>query len=250
MTAFDYSGQADPIRTDLVEAHRKAWQQISAPGASLTGAQRVAVAEESRRARSCRLCAERKSALSPFSVEGEHDHAGTLSAEMVDQVHRVVTDAGRLTSAWYESLLHDGLTAEAYVEALGIVVLVVSIDEFHRAMGMAPEPLPEPQPGDPSGYRPIGAEVEEGSAWVPILAQDRSGPKEADLFAGMPPGQAPNVIRALSLVPDAVRAWKDLSGAQYLSTEDMRSFDSPRAIDRSQIELVAGRVSALNECFY
>ena len=30
----------------------------------------------------------------------------------------------------------------------------------------------------------------------------------------------------------------------------MRSFEKVRAIDRSQIELVAGRVSALNECFY
>ena len=78
----------------------------------------------------------------------------------------------------------------------------------------------------------------------------RSGPEEADLFAGMPPGAAPNVIRALSLVPDEVRAWVDVSGAQYLSMEEMRSFESTRALDRAQIELIAGRVSALNECFY
>ena len=63
-------------------------------------------------------------------------------------------------------------------------------------------------------------------------------------------GSAPFVIRALSLVPAEVRAWSELSAAQYLSPEQMRSFDSIRAIDRSQIELVAGRVSALNECFY
>jgi hypothetical protein len=30
----------------------------------------------------------------------------------------------------------------------------------------------------------------------------------------------------------------------------MTRFDRVRAIERSQIELVAGRVSALNECFY
>ena len=47
-----------------------------------------------------------------------------------------------------------------------------------------------------------------------------------------------------------MRAWKDLSAAQYLSPEAMVSMQSARALDRSQIELVAGRVSALNECFY
>ena len=47
-----------------------------------------------------------------------------------------------------------------------------------------------------------------------------------------------------------MRAWQDLAGAQYLSLGRMKSFETGRAIDRSQIELVAGRVSALNEGFY
>jgi hypothetical protein len=216
----------------------------------LTGAQRVAVAEETRKARACALCAERKAALSPFSVGGEHGPSGALPPNLVDAVHRVTTDAGRLSASWYASLLEDGLTPETYVEALGVAVLVISVDEFHRALGLQLEPLPEARPGDPSDYRPIGAEVEEAEAWVPILSQSRISPDEADLFEGMPPGQAPNVIRALSLVPDEVRAWVALSAAQYLTPNQMRSFESPRAIDRAQIELVAGRVSAVNECFY
>ncbi len=250
MTLFDYSSHRDPIREDLAEAHRAAWAHIAGPGCWLTGAERVAVAEETRRARSCALCGDRKAALSPFSVDGEHDHTGVLSPILVDAVHRVTTDAGRLTAAWYASLLADGLSPETYVEALGVAVVVISVDEFHLALGMNPETLPEALLGEPSGYRPVGAEVEEGEAWVPILAPNRSGPEEADLFAGMPPGQAPNVIRALSLVPDEVRAWVNVSAAQYLSPNEMRSFESPRAIDRAQIELVAGRVSAINECFY
>jgi hypothetical protein len=250
MSAFDYSAQLDPVRVDLEQAHRGAWEHIAGPGSWLTGDQRVSIAEETRLARTCTLCSERKAALSPFSVDGKHDPSGSLPASIVDAVHRVTTDAGRLTASWYEALLADGLTPESYVETLGVAVLVISVDEFHRALGIPLEPLPVPQPGEPSGYRPVGAKVEEAEAWVPILAPNRMGPDEADLFAGIPPGQAPNVIRALSLVPDEVRAWIAVSAAQYLTPNEMRSFESPRAIDRSQIELVAGRVSAVNECFY
>jgi hypothetical protein len=61
---------------------------------------------------------------------------------------------------------------------------------------------------------------------------------------------APYVLRALSLVPAEVRAWTGVSQAQYLSPERMVRFERFRALDRAQIELVAARVSALNECFY
>jgi alkylhydroperoxidase family enzyme len=71
---------------------------------------------------------------------------------------------------------------------------------------------------------------------------------EADLY----PGKAPNVLRAMSLVPDAVRRMQDLSSAQYIPLDQLAnpSADPGRALSRAQIELIAGRVSALNECFY
>jgi alkylhydroperoxidase family enzyme len=241
--SFGYEASPDPIRSDLADAHRRVWEHIAAPGTWLTGAERVAVADETRRARGCALCRERKEALSPFSVEGEHDHAGVLAAPMVDQIHRVTTDAARLTESWYRSLLEQGLTADAYVEALGVAVVVISVDRFHHALGLPLEPLPRPTPGEPTRVRP--EDVVEGEAWVPMRESRRVS---AEL--GLPAGQAPFVLRALSLVPAEVRAWNDLSAAQYLGLDDMRSFERVRAIDRSQIELVAGRVSALNECFY
>jgi hypothetical protein len=220
---------------------------VAAPGTWLTGAERVAVADETRRARGCGLCSERKAALSPFSVPGEHDHAGLLAAPLVDEIHRVTTDPQRLTRAWHDSLLEQGLTVEAYVEALGVAVIVISIDRFHHAMGLALEPLPEPQPGEPSHYRPTGAV--SGEAWVPMLDTSRTGPAERELLPRIG-GRTAHVLRALSLVPDEVRAWFDLAGAQYLGIDKMTGFDTGRAIDRSQVELIAGRVSALNECFY
>ncbi len=248
MSAFAYAGVGDPVRQDLVEAHRRAWRHVAAPGTWLTGAERVAVAEETRRARRCALCAERKEALSPAAVQGEHDHAGALPAPMVDEVHRVTTDPARLTRAWRDSLRAEGHSDEAYVEALGVTVLVISIDEVHHAMGFPVEPRPGPAPGEPSRYRPRG--LVEGEAWVPMLDPKQADQRDREVVAVGPGGRSANVIRALSLVPEQVRAWKDLSAAQYLSSERMMGFETGRVLDRSQMELVAGRVSSLNECFY
>ena len=243
MESFSYAESSDPIRPDLTEAYRAAWTRIASPGTWLTGVERVAVADETRRARSCAICRERKNALSPHAIQGEHDHAGILSAPMVDEIHRITTDAARLTQSWYQSLVEQGLEVESYVEALGVAVQIISIDGFHHAMGLPLEDLPSPLPGEPTRVRPEGLVDDE--AWVPMQEASRVAAE-----IGLPGGQAPFVIRALSLVPAEVRAWRDLSEAQYLGTDAMMSFEKVRALNRSQIELVAGRVSALNECFY
>ena len=240
---FRYPAHPDPVRDDLVEAHRGAWEHIAAPGTWLSGAERVAVADETRRARSCALCAERKAALSPFAVDGEHDHGGQLRAALVDEIHRITTDAARLSKSWLQSLLEQGLTHEEYVEALGVAVITISVDRFHHALGLPLEALPEPIAGQPSRERPT--ELFEGEAWVPMQSARRAAE-----VAGLPAPSAPFVIRALSLVPAEVKAWQRVSSAQYLAEEDLLGFEPDRALTRSQIELVAGRVSAINECFY
>jgi hypothetical protein len=55
----------------------------------------------------------------------------------------------------------------------------------------------------------------------------------------------------MSLVPAEVKGFFDLVTAQYLAPEMMRDFGNEfRAINHAQIELVAGRVSAINQCVY
>ena len=56
----------------------------------------------------------------------------------------------------------------------------------------------------------------------------------------------------LSLVPNAVREWMAVGAQQYLSFDEMMLFDRipGRTLHRMQIELIAGRVSSHNECFY
>ena len=248
MPAFDYGAARDPIRSDLAEAHRAAWAHIAKPGAWLSGAERIAVAEETRRARSCALCARRKAALSPFADPEPHAARSPLTGPLVDAIHRVTTDASRLTQKWFASLEAQGVTTERYVEALGVAVLAISVDAFQLALGLPLEPLPLPARGDPSRARPEG--LASGEAWVPMIDPARAGAAESDLFFKRGPLRAAHVVRALTLAPNEVRAWLALSAAQYLSPARMTRLDTGRSIDRAQMELVAGRVSALNHCFY
>ena len=244
---FTFEAADFPVRSDLVEAYRRYWSRLGMPGTWWTGAERVAIARESRNARDCRLCASRKAALSPYGVSGEHDHDGGLPDRAVDAVHRIVTDQSRITRAWIEDNDAAGLSKAAYVELVGVTVAVISIDEFHRALGLPLEPLPEPQPGTISRYVP--RHLSEDIGFVPTVPPDGAVGNEADLW---PNGRTANVVRALTLVPDALRDWKSLSDAQYLSFEEMGTsvLREDRALDRTQIELVAARVSSINECFY
>lgn len=248
MAPFDYGASGIRVRRDIPEAHATFWQRLAEPGAAWSGAQRVTIAAEVRASLSCELCARRKQALSPYGLEGEHEAHGSLPAAAVDAVHRIVTDAARLTPDYLARIAEEGVDDLAYVELLGVVVAVVSIDNFHRAMGFEPEPLPLAKSGEPSGYRP--AEAEPGEAFVPRIPGEALGDDESDLYPRT--RFVPNVITALSLVPDAVRDLKTLSAAHYIPMQQVPDIaaDPGRAIDRSQIELVAGRVSAKNDCFY
>jgi hypothetical protein len=238
-----------PIREDLLAAHRNQWSRLARPGAWWTGAQRLAIAREVRRAATCELCCKRKESLSPYTVEGEHEGSELLPAAAVDVIHRVTTDPGRLTRAWFDRVLATGLTAEQFVETVGVIVTVFSIDSFCSGIGVPLHPLPAPVAGEASAYRPAAARMEK--AWVPMLPNGRREGPEGDLWGDMPGGQTGNVVRALSLVPDEVRGLKELSAAHYMSATEMMDLRrTRRSLDRPQIELIAGRVSALRGCFY
>lgn len=255
MTAFDYvslNTPFQPIRAAIPEAHQKFWRRLARPGSWWTGAERVAIAAESRAALDCQLCKTRKLALSPYS-DGyvEHDmhpqHAGNLPPLAVDAVHRIITDQSRITRAYVEDNDRQGLSKNAYVELVGLVVATFSIDEFHRALGLPLQPLPEPEAGDISEYVP--KHLSEDIGFVPTVPPDGAIGAEADLW---PKGRTANVARALTLVPDALRDWQSLGGAQYLSFKQMENMgqEEGRALNRMQIEMIAGRVSSINECFY
>ena len=248
MEPFSYSDSPYSIRADIPAAHRSYWRKLARPGSWWTGAERVEIARASRAALDCALCRERKEALSPYGGQGSHDGDTDLPERAIDAVHRVVTDQNRITRRYVDDNATSGaLSKGAYVEMVGIVVAMVSIDEFHRALGLELEPLPSPEPGDITRYEP--AVLSDDIGFVPTVPPEGGVGNEADLWPG---GRAPNVVRALTLVPDALRDWRELGTAQYLSFEGMANFvkDDARSINRMQVELIAGRVSAVNECFY
>jgi hypothetical protein len=267
---LDYPGAGVPVRDELRAAHRFIWEYVRAPGNWWTGEQRVAIGAELRAATRCRLCAARKSALSPNAVAGEHDAGSTLPPAVVDIVHRIRTDPGRLSRAWFDSItdptspppwpfLATGkgqgggrqgggrLPIPAYVELVAVVTFITGVDFFCRSLDIDPFPLPEPLPGEPSRHLPASARAD--TAWVPMIdPQDASGP-EADMYPPAP--FIPNIVRALSLVPDAVRGLRRLSDAHYLPVAQIGDPTARRPeLDRLQTELIAARVSALNQCFY
>jgi alkylhydroperoxidase family enzyme len=233
------------MRKGLTEAQERAWAAIAAPGTWLTGERRVAVAAEVRHARNCAHCAQIKAALSP-NVRGTHGNLGKLKPAELELVHRVVSDPGRLTEAWTQSVLALGLTEGEYIEIVGVIAMVMMIDTFHRALGLPERVLPAPQPGEPTRYTPPGAKKQ--AAWLALVEPEDAVPADGPMY---PHPRVGYIYRALSLVPQSVRDYWALAFEHYLPSEFVYKFDqSIRAITRPLSEVLAARVSALHQCAY
>ena len=98
---------------------------------------------------------------------------------MIEVVHRVRNDPGRLSERWFRDLIGAGFSEEQYVETVSIVAHVVAIDTMARGLGLDALPLPEPKPGLSSHYRPVGAKP--GGAWVPWLEPADLSDQEAEI---------------------------------------------------------------------
>ena len=227
---FEYAGIDLPIRETTISSHRMSWEVIASPGRWWTGAERVEIARVGRAARDF------------DAVRSE-----MLPESAVYAIQKLVVDNANLNRDWYQEIIaSEGMTEDRYVELVAVVVHALSIDEFHRALDLDLEPLPDPLPGQPSRIRP--PEAEQRDSWPAIVPKDGLNPGDEMLYGPMQWGA--NVISALSLIPENVRWLHDLSEGHYLSFKEMRMPDPLRAISRPQIELIAARVSSLNECFY
>ncbi len=234
---FAYVSTTWDIPTRVRDAHIRSWERLAAPGEWWSGAERVSIAAESRRA----------SAL----VDGRSDPGPgpiDLPEATVFAVHKLIGDLPNVTREWYdETIRADGMSDAHYIEMLGVVVNIWSVDEFHRALDIELEPLPEPIAGEPTQIRPAGAK--EHGSWPPTVWPKDLDARDSDIYGGNE--YAANVRAAMSLHPDSVRWLGELFDAHYLSwIEIAGEQESFRVLTRPQRELVAARVSALNECFY
>ena len=218
----------------LKQAHAQTWRSIGQAGEFFTGAQRVAFVRSARDALTCQLCEERKQALSPAAVSGEHDHSGDLPPVVVDMIHRIRTDPGRLTKSWFDDVTRS-VSQQEYAEIVSVVTSSVIIDTMHNAVGLGLPQLPPHEGGKPGGQ--YNSAAVEAGAWLPILDADTT---MAD--TGLP--QVPNIVRALGLVPSAMELFFNTFRPHYALK------DIDLSISQGQAEFVAARVSAINECFY
>ncbi|MEM7020260.1 MAG: alkylhydroperoxidase-related (seleno)protein [Pseudomonadota bacterium] len=220
-----------PIRDTVQAEFADSWQQLRKPGAWWTAAERLAMIEEARHALQCSLCAERAQALSPNSVQGAHDHLGKLPEAAVDVIHRMRTDSGRLTHAWFDSIVPSQLSQEAYIEIVGTIGTSVVLDTWTMSTSGELQPLPQPQAGKPTNE--ASEPVVEDGAWVPILK----------VSAEQRP-MSPNIMRSMALVPNIRMLFMKTFGQHYMLSGMKLS------LARTQIELIAARMSALNQCYY
>lgn len=243
---INYSALPFTVRDNIVTSQRLAWKRLAAPGTWWDGAMRVAIASEARQAKHCKFCAARREALSSQAIHGQHDSKGLLSDALTEVIHRVVTDQSRLTKAFYTTALKSGISDGEYVETIGVIATVIAIDGFTRAIGLPEFELPNPEPGEPSRHRPLGAKTDR--AWVPTVSPEDITEAEASLYDGL---AGANIHRALSLVPAETTGFFNLDAVQYLPDAQLRDYGTEyRNLTHVQIELLAARVSALNQCVY
>ena len=235
-----------PIRSELSLALSGAWLEVARPGAWLTGEQRLAVAMEARHAWSCKLCQSRKEALSPYTVDGRHDCVTELPLEWIEVIHRIVTDPGRITEGWYDSVIAAGVLEDEYIEILSLATIVTCVDVFARGLGAEELSLPESAgAGEPARSRPVGAAI--GPGWSPTVAPEDAGPELGDFYV-----QGHQYIRrSLTLVPDELDRFWRLMNSLYMANPAVTELEGvERSISRGQIEFIATRVSAHLDCFY
>jgi hypothetical protein len=234
------------IRDDLKSAINKACSEVGQVGAWLSGEQRLAIAGEARHAWGCKLCQRRKEALSPYAIDGEHDHLGVLPEIWVEAVHRIVTDSGRITESWYDSMIVADIVEDEFIELLSLTTMLTCIDTFTRGIGIESIALPTTADStEPTRKRPGGVKI--GPGWAPTVAPEDAGPELGNFYDI---GHQ-FIRRSLTLVPDELNRFWNLMDPLYMANPGVNELEGiDRAISRAQMEFVATRVSKYLDCFY
>lgn len=222
MAELNYDTGAVVVSDDVVRSTAEAWSMIAKPGTWWTGPERVAIAARARR-----LFGERVTPPWLRQIPGEQPG---LTDETVAIVDKITLDAAAVDRAWATSAVSD-IGDGPYVELVAVVATTVMMDMLAEAVGADKTPIPQPENGEPSRQRPDG--LGDIGAHVPMLD----------------PFPAANVARALSLVPDANKLFRTVSVPTY-SAQGFSSLQWDSPLSRPQVELVASRVAAMNECFY
>ena len=225
---FDPSTFSHQVPAPILSAFDTVWAGLSCPGAWWTGEERLAIAEVARGARP-RLLGEPVPPLSDLDDQPDP----VLSPVAAEIARRVAAETGRITPDWAQHAV-ELLGPGRYAELVAVIVVLMPVDLLCVLLERPLQVFSKAEPGEPSRMIPAG--LEEGGAFVPW---------KVDGWVG------PNVARALSYVPTDNKTRMDLVASMYAGGEEFVSLVwEHRALARPQVELLAARTSALNECFY
>jgi len=154
--------------------------------------------------------------LSPFVsalIEVVAVDTASINREMVDLISERIGDA-------------------AYAELSAIVAQVAAIDQLCHSLGTDLAPFPAASSGQPSRERPDGMGDVGGHIHMSLHHEGA------------------NVARSLSLAAEDHDRWRGLVLSMYSRDAFLEMVWTDRALTRPQVELLAARTSALNQCFY
>lgn len=211
----------------VVEVADSVWAELGRPGAQWTGAERIAMAEVVRQS-APRPLWDRAPALADLS----HESDGSVLSPFLDGlVERVTVEPSSLSADEVVAIVAE-IGDAAYAELASVVAQVVAVDHQAAALGLTPRDLPRAEPGEPHRRRPEG--MADVGGHIPMTEVS----------------DGPNVRRSLSLAGADHDRWMMLVFAMYSGHQFNEMVWADRALTRPQVELLAARTSALNECFY
>jgi hypothetical protein len=236
-----YAAAKYPIREDLVKIHAAQFAQLGEPGTWGSAAQRQAVCLEAREA-----CYDAGMLQRPANAQTPAVQLPEVAKRLV---RKLAAEPQGFEEADYQEALKEGLSDAEYVEMVGLVSRITNLDIFAKGIGVEVQPLPPAQPGNPSRERPPEAIQEK--AWVPTVPGGPDGGETAKwLYVGL--SRVAYILKALSLVPKECALHLELEQVEYIKLPNFMDWTHAHheGLSRAQVEVVAGRVSAFNECFY
>ena len=214
------------VPDEVIQSFKIVWQNLGEPGAWWTGHQRIEIAKEVRNSKRPALGARTKD-LSQYS----HEETDSISSYVKAVIRKITYESSTIDRDAYGSIV-EVLGEDRYAELAAIVTQVVPIFTLADILDCPREELPTAQDGSTTQERPDG--LVDNVAFLPTFS----------------PKGLPHIAVSLSLAQADNARRMLLVRSMYSGTNFNDMVWEHRCLSRQQIELVAARTSAINECFY
>lgn len=232
------------LRPSLGLGIGQAQERLAQAGTWLDARTATLLIDSTRSSDRCQACTAAETALSPEHV-GDHNGPDGLSQSFVDLTHRVRRDNSRLAESWVKATIKKVGEGE-YVEAVGIGGVVAILDTFSEAVGVGPFGFDTSHERVPERVEPDGLAIRY--CWVRTIAPEAATGEIRALYGDE---DVATVDEALTLSPYVTSTFWGLVKSMYIKpgTEHELS-DLSGDLTLAEVELLASRLSVLNECFY